>query len=727
MSLRRLLTVVAALVVLAPGTAAAQETQVVARDVPLDAARASATRTAPTSFTMVGLHWRGSGRVWFRTAREPGSFGSWHAAQPEEEDVPDVGSDERDASAGWHVGNAWWVGESRLIQYRVSGQVTRLRTFFVDSRVTAADRSAVSANKTASASVSVAARAARPPIIRRSGWNADESIVRAKPAIAERLRFAVVHHTAGSNSYSKSQSAAIVRGIQRYHVLGNGWNDIGYNFLVDKYGQIFEGRGGGIANNVVGAHAGGFNTGSVGVSVIGNFDSAGLSTAAKSALQKLLAWRLDVGHVFPRGSVDVVSGGSSRYPAGVHVRLRNVNGHRDSSATSCPGANIYKQLGTIARNVTQLGLPKLYDPRVNGSVGDLVRFTGRLSASRAWLVEVKDASGGVVAQGSGSGTAIDWTWDSTAVPIASYTYTISSGAAVRPASYPIPGPPPLAITGFKVKPVALTPNGDWNNESTSVRFGLSRRAVVGVRVLNTGTGNLVRTLLASAERPAGNRTVGWDAKTAGGAIVSDGPYQVEVTAEGGGESAIRKADVVVDRTLGEFSATPSLLGKTGSLQIGYTLTRQATVKVEIRRKGKTVRRLFGGSRPAGAYVVPWNGKSASGKRLADGTYSAVALATTSLGTRLLARPFRMDATAPSVSILGFRRSSGVARLRLSFSEGAWVRIFFGTSRWNDGGSVIREWKAGQHTFSRRGNWKVFRIVAKDEALNRSSRIYRAPR
>jgi hypothetical protein len=69
-----------------------------------------------------------------------------------------------------------------------------------------------------------------------------------------------------------------------------------------------------------------------------------------------------------------------------------------------------------------------------GSVGDLVRFTGRLSASRAWLVEVKDASGGVVAQGSGSGTAIDWTWDSTAVPIASYTYTMSSGAAVRAAS-----------------------------------------------------------------------------------------------------------------------------------------------------------------------------------------------------------------------------------------------------------------------------------------------------
>ena len=82
--------------------------------------------------------------------------------------------------------------------------------------------------------------------MRRSGWSADESIVRGPPSIADRLRFAVVHHTAGSNSYSAPESAAIVRGIQRYHVLSNGWDDIGYNFLVDKYGRVFEGRGGGI-------------------------------------------------------------------------------------------------------------------------------------------------------------------------------------------------------------------------------------------------------------------------------------------------------------------------------------------------------------------------------------------------------------------------------------------------------------------------------------------------
>ena len=185
------------------------------------------------------------------------------------------------------------------MQYRTSGRVTRLRAYFIDSPVTAADRVSATASRTASAAAAALGPVAQPSIVRRAEWNADESIVRDAPAIASRLRRAVVHHTAGSNSYSRSESPAIVRGIQRYHVLSNRWDDIGYNFLVDKYGRVFEGRGGGITENVIGAHAGGFNTGSVGVAVIGNYESASISRAARTALQRLLAWRLDVGHVFP--------------------------------------------------------------------------------------------------------------------------------------------------------------------------------------------------------------------------------------------------------------------------------------------------------------------------------------------------------------------------------------------------------------------------------------------
>ena len=119
----------------------------------------------------------------------------------------------------------------------------------------------------------------RPAIVTRSAWRASESIRRGAPRYASALRFAVVHHSAGSNSYTKAQSPAVVRAIQLYHVRGNGWDDVGYNFLVDRYGQVFEGRFGGIERNVIGAHAQGFNTGSVGVALLGNYDSIALSAA----------------------------------------------------------------------------------------------------------------------------------------------------------------------------------------------------------------------------------------------------------------------------------------------------------------------------------------------------------------------------------------------------------------------------------------------------------------
>ena len=211
-----------------------------------------------------------------------------------------------------------------------------------------------------------------------------------------------------------AQSAAIVRGIQRYHVQGNGWNDIGYNFLVDRFGQVFEGRAGGIARNVVGAHAQGFNTGSVGVAVLGTYSAAGIEQPAKDALVALLAWRLDVAHVDPASSVVWPSGGNSRYPAGTPVSLRAVSGHRDTGPTSCPGQVLYDTLPELAALTAAIGLPKIYDPRVAGSVGHQVRFTARVSTEERWTVTVTGSDGSIAASGSGTGSTVDWTWDATA-------------------------------------------------------------------------------------------------------------------------------------------------------------------------------------------------------------------------------------------------------------------------------------------------------------------------
>src|SRR5690606_17772143 len=93
-----------------------------------------------------------------------------------------------------------------------------------------------------------------------------------------------VHHTAGTNSYSCRDSARIVRGIQGYHVRGNGWNDIGYNFLVDKCGNLFEGRKGGVNRAVLGAHTMGFNSHSSAVAVLGNYNARTVPAVVRTAI-----------------------------------------------------------------------------------------------------------------------------------------------------------------------------------------------------------------------------------------------------------------------------------------------------------------------------------------------------------------------------------------------------------------------------------------------------------
>src|SRR5215216_944194 len=309
-----------------PATAWGEAT-IVTRDLPVGGARSLAAGGPATHFNLVGLHWRGAGRVFFRTRGQSGWSG-WHEADAEPEDLPDRGTDEARRMRSWRIGNPWWTGPAERIQVRTRGRVDRVRANFVWSpEEPMLERSLQIAGS--------------PKIILRRSWGANERIRRDNPDYAPTLVDAIVHHTAGAGARTPAQSAAIVRGIQAYHVLGNGWNDIGYNFLVDKYGQVFEGRGGGIDQNVGGAHAQGFNTGSTGVAVLGTYSGRDITTATRSSLVKLISWRLDVAHVDPRTTLTFVSYGSDRFAAGTPVRLRAVSGHRDTAFTSCPGAVLY--------------------------------------------------------------------------------------------------------------------------------------------------------------------------------------------------------------------------------------------------------------------------------------------------------------------------------------------------------------------------------------------------
>ena len=439
----------ALLVLLAvPGPARAELAGVVSRDLPLPAGTAAASLSSPSRFNLVGLHWSGPGAISFRTRDLRGGWSSWHAAKTEAEDRPDPGSAER-RRPGWKEGSPFWVGPSDRIEVRRSGRVRRVRAHFVWSPVDRLPPRRI-------------ATVGTPTIVSRFGWGANELTKREPPEFALESRFAVVHHTAGSNAYSRAQSPAIVKAIQAYHVVGNGWNDIGYNFLVDRYGQVFEGRAGGIERNVVGAHAEGFNTGSFGVALIGTYGSVRPTPAAYDALVKLLAWRLDVSHVDPLSTFSWISGGNSRFPKGAPILLRSVSGHRDTGFTDCPGGALYGNLDALGAAVARTGLPKLYEPLVEGRVGARVRFRARLSGRESWVVTVKDARGGIVATGSGLGPALDWTWDASRSGKGRYTYTLG-GASLRPSRGSLTGgrtvlPPPRRATPLPVPaPLPVTP------------------------------------------------------------------------------------------------------------------------------------------------------------------------------------------------------------------------------------------------------------------------------
>jgi hypothetical protein len=692
------LALVTALLLAAPASAGVR---LVSRDEPLPTAERSeasaravgartlAPRRAPARFNMVGLHWRGAGEVWFRTAAERGRWSAWRSARPEPEDGPDAGSPEAESSRGWKLGNPYWTGASRRIQYRLAGQVTRLRAHFLWSAVGAAP---------------VARRAAAipnaPVIISRAQWGADESIVSGSPSYADRLAFSVVHHTAGTYPSTPAQSAAVVRGVLTYHVRSNGWNDIGYNFLVDSFGQVFEGRAGGTTRNVIGAHAQGFNTGSVGVSLLGNYESAVLTPEARDAVASLLAWRLDLAHVDPGSSLTRISAGSPKWPSGTPVTLQAVSGHRDVGSTACPGANVYAKLGTIAADAAARGGPKLFDPRVEGSAGGPVRFTARLSAPLPWTVTVTDASNRTVASGGGSGTAVDWTWNAAAVAPGRYSYSIDAGPTVRPARGLVGGLLPLELETLTVSPGVVTPNGDGVDDTADVGVRLTVPATIAMW-LDDSAGRRVATLVTSRALDAGTTPVTFRGRSATGQVVPDGRYRLHVEAENGTESDAAEATIVLDRTLGHLSVRPELFSPNGdgrreSVALGYRLERQATVRVRI-LSGSRVLTTLTSARQGGSslqsFSLTWNGR-VGGARVRDGRYQAVVEATTSLGTRRLTEDVTLDASGPRVGGLRARRDRGGTLVTFRLSEPGRVTVRFGPRavRFQSAGGSIRVWR-----------------------------------
>ncbi|KMO70142.1 N-acetylmuramoyl-L-alanine amidase [Mycolicibacterium chlorophenolicum] len=188
-----------------------------------------------------------------------------------------------------------------------------------------------------------------PHIINRAEWGADESMRCGEPRYDTRIQAAVVHHSAGSNDYTPQDSAGIVRSIYEYHTRTLGWCDIAYNALVDKYGQVFEGRAGGMTRPVEGSHTGGFNHNTWGVAMLGNFTDVPPTPIQLRTTARLLGWVLGQAGVDPRGTVVLPSEGGSftKFPFGSSPTLPTIFTHRDVGNTECPGNAAYAVMDQI--------------------------------------------------------------------------------------------------------------------------------------------------------------------------------------------------------------------------------------------------------------------------------------------------------------------------------------------------------------------------------------------
>ena len=172
------------------------------------------------------------------------------------------------------------------------------------------------------------------------------------------VKMAFVHHTVNANGYAAGEVPALLRSIFAYHTQVRGWWDIGYNFLIDAFGRIWEGRAGGIDMSVVGAQAGAYNTESTGVAMLGDFMNVVPAPAAMAALKQLLAWKLSLHGIPATGRVTVVVDPAdafyTRFAPGAHVSLHRISGHREGDLTDCPGNALFARLTGLRPQVSQL-------------------------------------------------------------------------------------------------------------------------------------------------------------------------------------------------------------------------------------------------------------------------------------------------------------------------------------------------------------------------------------
>ena len=454
----------------APGAAqAAPLASFAAHELPL---RGGGPVTTRARFDLVGLHWRGTGTVVFRTHAVGGRWSAWHAAAPEAEDLPNVASPESRPDAGWRIGNPWWAGASDALQVRTHGPVTRVRSYFVTSsapEVPARPRQhgGLTADHHAPG---LARRRVDPP--RRARLRTES------PACGDPSHGGHEHVHPGPVGGHRAGHRDLPRGGQRLerHRLQLPRRQVraGLRGPLRRHREERRGRARGGVQHRLGRRLADRQL------QLGGADLGG----ALAAIAKLIAWRLDLAHVDPLSTTTYISNGNAQGSRPTCPSfLRTVSGpqghrlHRLPRHEPLLRGSRRSPTAAQATRACRRSTRRRCRGRWAGPCGSPLE----LSSFLPWTVTVLDPTGESVDAGTGANTSIDWTWDASLAPPGKYTYEIDAGAS-RPVTGVVGGAQttpaaPLTLTASPAGAV-LSPNGDGRGDSMTVKWAITATAQV---------------------------------------------------------------------------------------------------------------------------------------------------------------------------------------------------------------------------------------------------------
>jgi hypothetical protein len=287
-----------------------------------------------------------------------------------------------------------------------------------------------------------------------------------RPQYARAVRAIVLHHTATGNDYTEQDVPKLLRAIYQYQAVSRGWGDIGYNVLVDRFGRLWEGRAGGLSRPVVGAHAGGFNAGTAGIAVIGDYRNVAMPASSVESAARYVAWKFSLGPaVDPRGTVKLAGGGAlSKYPAGTTMTVPRVYPHRLTSATEDPGGKGMEALDPIRDRAAALLAELSHSTTLRARLATWrpsdARWRLHAQSEAVWTGAVGDIPVPADYDGDGSVDFATWTPSTGTWRIAASESGLAGPVTMRVLHLGTAGDRPMAVDfdgDGRAEPVTFTP------------------------------------------------------------------------------------------------------------------------------------------------------------------------------------------------------------------------------------------------------------------------------